>query len=334
LYERDTWYLVDTISDPGGYTAKTVVVSSPRRESYKLFERYQLQVTLHMPTWTFDELTLLQQKVYPTTSTSEMAQRLGKIGGVPRFIFSTKDLDREIQFALSRSSLEKFSEYSGVLEGSDDVSNVLVHIVPNSDYKTYTLKIASQEIKILLAEVFEKKEKEKLCSFLAVTPRLSLTGRLQGDLFEGWTHRILRNGGTFEIRNLKNGKIEKPLVIPLCQDQQVENFSDKGTKIYYRPLSENFPCIDSWIPNIGFFQMTVSMQHPIKEDGLGSILSQTTMRKFYFVIPNDDERFNNFKWQSFKTNSASQSSTGKRARSDDNGMYADQLEQYVLKIKL
>jgi len=283
-----------------------------------------------MPTWNSDELSQLQQKVFAvSTSPTVMAQRIGKIGGIPRLIFSTeRDLDNIILEALSRSSLDKFSTFSGVLEGNEDVSNVLVHLVPSLDYKSYTIKIASPGIKLILADAFETQEKEKLRKYLSVTPRLPISGRLWGDLFEGWTHRILRIGGTFEIRNLKSGRKET-LTIPLCQDQQVENFSDTGSaKNYYRPYSENFGCIDSWIPRVGFFQVTVSKDHPIREDGIALILAKTTMRKFYFVVPNhdDDDRFEKFKAQRFKS--------GKTAKAMDTDFLVEQLEQYVLKLKL
>jgi len=54
------------------------------------------------------------------------------------------------------------------------------------------------------------------------------------------------------------------------------------------------------------------------------------MKKFYFVIPDDDETFEKFKMQSFKR-------TGKSSKSkklEDIGIYADNLEQYVLRIKV
>jgi len=118
----------------------------------------------------------------------------------------------------------------------------------------------------------------------------------------------------------------------------VVDFTSNGGNIYYKPISDNFACVDAWIPTVGFFQMTVSLSHPIKEAGLANLFvgrQPHGMKKFYFVIPDDDDLFQMFKWQSFKSGGKPKGKTSKSTKSlEDAGMYADQLEQYVLKIKI
>jgi len=104
-----------------------------------------------------------------------------------------------------------------------------------------------------------------------------LGGSLKG-LFEAWAHQILQRGGSFQIRRLGKKSNENELTIPLCQEQRVAEFTADGVKIYYKPTSDTFPCVDAWIPKIGFFQMTVSASHPIKEDGLASLLRSIKKR--------------------------------------------------------
>jgi len=130
------------------------------------------------------------------------------------------------------------------------------------------------------------------------------------------------------------------LTIPLCKLERVQEFTPGLAKTYYIPLDDNFPCIDSWIPNIGFFQMTVAGSHAIKEDGLADVIKPYLLQnfvgklKYFFVVP-DDASFENFNAQNFKTgNSNNSSSSGaKRARkNEDSALYVQHIEQYVLKI--
>jgi len=224
---------------------------------------------------------------------------------------------------------------NGILEGSEDISHVHVHLEPDQDYIDPVVKFGSSYIKQKLVEFFKDRELQKLRSFLTTSPQLTFSGSLRGGLFEGWADQILIRGGTFQIRNL--GKpINDVLTIPVCHKVTVPKFIDNGDNLcYFKPLdTDNFPCVDAWIPTIGFFQMTVSSTHPIKQRGLAQ-LAVSPMRKFYFVIPDDDYLFNNFQWQSFivpKKELGSKSTIRRRAPDEDAGIYMDQLEQYVLKI--
>jgi len=333
-----TWYLVDTVPDPGAVVAKTVLTCSPRRETYKLFERYQQRVTLYLPIWDSNELKCLQKNVFTDVTYYVMRERFGKVGGIPRLIFSKEDLDDEITKAMGRSTFDKCTAATGVLEGGDDLSHVLIHILPQTDnFQKYSVDFASKYISGKLVKLFEQRELQKFRNFLGASGQIPIGGSLRGGLFEGWAHNILQKGGTFAIRKLGVKTNENELIIPPCVEQWVEDFTPTGKNIYYKPTSDNFPCVDAWIPNIGFFQMTVSRSHPIKEKGLASLfLKPHDMKKFYFVVPDDKEFFQNFPRQTFKVsnNTSSNRTTGKSVRVEDVGIIADQLEQYVLQIKV
>jgi len=115
----------------------------------------------------------------------------------------------------------------------------------------------------------------------------------------------------------------------------VPKFEQSGP-YYYKPLDkDSFPCVDAWIPNIGFFQMTTTLTHRIKERGIASLLKQTNMRDFYFVVPDQDDLFDKFIWQTFIPPKESSKGEAKRRKvigDEDIGTYADQLNEYVLKI--
>ncbi|CAJ0765007.1 15989_t:CDS:2 [Entrophospora sp. SA101] len=61
---------------------------------------------------------------------------------------------------------------------------------------------------------------------------------LHGKLFEKYVHNILRKEGTFHTRNL--------------------------VEYYFQLAYENIAYVDSLIPNVGLFQMTISQKHYIK----------------------------------------------------------------------
>jgi len=339
LNDPDVWYLVDTVPDPGGVRAKTVFTCSPRRTVFKEFERYLLRITLYLPTWTCPEVDQLRVTIFNTMDMNKMYERFDLIGGIPRLIFSQTNLEEAVSAAINRSSFEKCTQMNGILEGSEDISHVLVHLEPDQDYTDPVVKFGSSYIKQKLVEFFSDRELQKLRSFLTTSPQLTFSGSLRGGLFEGWADQILIRGGTFQTRNL--GKhINDVLTIPACHKVTVPKFIDNGQLCYFKPLdTDNFPCVDAWIPTIGFFQMTVSSTHPIKQRGIAQLLAQSPMRKFYFVIPDDDYLFNNFQWQSFivpvPKKEPSKSKTKRwRAPDEDAGMYTDQLEEYVLKIHI
>jgi len=330
-----TWYLVDTVPDPGSVMAKTVFACSPRRDNYKLFERYQQRVTLYFPVWSYDEIIFARAPLFSDMYADTVVDRFAKVGGIPRLVFSNEDLDDKIKDALGRSSFDKCTDATGVLEGENDVSHVLIHIVadPDQAYQKHTVNFASKYIGEELVKWFEVRERQKLRSLLGMSGRVPYSGRLQGSLFEAWAHQILVRGGKFPIRRLGKNTNDCEIVIPQCMVKNVVDFTPIGGNTYYKPISDNFPCVDAWIPTVGFFQMTVSLSHPIKEAGLADLyvgVQHHDMKKFYFVIPDDDETFEKFKMQSFKR-------TGKSSKSkklEDIGIYADNLEQYVLRIKV
>ncbi|CAG8633634.1 10739_t:CDS:2, partial [Ambispora gerdemannii] len=90
-------------------------------------------------------------------------------------------------------------------------------------------------------------------------------GSLRGQLFEGYTHNILRKGGAFRVRKL-GGNREEELVLESKDERlfaKLENV-DVNLNYYFRPVSKKFASIDSLIPNVGLFRMTISQKHSIK----------------------------------------------------------------------
>lgn len=110
-------------------------------------------------------------------------------------------------------------------------------------------------------------------------------------------------GGTFKIRDLLTKK-ESTLHLP--NDLMTFLYSSNHAQFkaaqncYFRPVSQIFESVDSFIkPNL-LFQMTGTKNHPCKQTGLCDVLNilhNPLEPKLYFVVPPD--RFASFRRQSY-----------------------------------
>ena len=101
LQQPDTWYLVDSFPRPGEYASVIVLVSSPRKDNYKEFGKYDGIEIFYMPPWSKEELELCGKRLFPDIDVFEVFTRFG---GVPRFIFtpSPNKLNFRLERALTR----------------------------------------------------------------------------------------------------------------------------------------------------------------------------------------------------------------------------------------
>ncbi|KAJ1339531.1 hypothetical protein BSLG_005855 [Batrachochytrium salamandrivorans] len=102
------------------------------------------------------------------------------------------------------------------------------------------------------------KNRNNLIKFLSAAEEIGETGQLRGILFEKYAHTVIAKGGSFKIRDLRTGS-ESTLQLPMdlttllfSNNSQVQN----ATNCYFRPISNTFESVDSFIkPNL-LFQMT------------------------------------------------------------------------------
>jgi hypothetical protein len=161
-----------------------------------------------------------------------------------------------------------------------------------------------------------------------------LTEAYRGDVFEAYAHRVLRDGGTFTVRNLQTG-IESTIFITRSAPRKFTTLIDLQTvcatstqSTYAIPSDRNFPVIDSVIvPGGQLFQMTYSLSHPLSMHHLESILSTVQSQhhptSLYFVVPSD--QFALFQEQKYLTKK------GKIAKRLP--LLVSQTTQYVLSIE-
>jgi len=173
----------------------------------------------------------------------------------------------------------------------------LIHIVPSTTYTKRSYRFASQWVANTVIERFAMTRRQELIEFIKSTGDASTAsyGNLRGIFFEALAHTILIRGGQFTVRNL-NTSVESKLTIPALEEEVTYEFVLHRNK-YCRPQIKNFAGVDSWIPGVGLFNMTVNQQHGFKVAELVSlfrkvVLAQQTLN-FYWVLPAGNE-FNNF----------------------------------------
>ncbi|EXX62053.1 hypothetical protein RhiirA5_395628 [Rhizophagus irregularis] len=203
-------------------------------------------------------------------------------------------------------------------------------------YTETVLKFASNKVMKLVTQKLESRIRQRLLE----KTKADTGNTLLGTSFEYLAHRILRNGGKFDIRPLDkySGEVssDPDAVVDLhTQDEQLyfskNNIDVIENKMYYQPTEKNFPSIDSIIAPNKVFQMTLAENHPIKTSGLKLLYkkfggdSAQHLVYFYFVVP--EHLYEVYKLQKF-------------VNSDDDDAQRipkwidKRIFQYVLKIKL
>ncbi|CAB4383927.1 unnamed protein product [Rhizophagus irregularis] len=211
LRRLDVWYIVDG-KEPKEVNAKTILICSPRRDHYWNFAKYDGVVTLSV------------------CSTGG--------GGIPRFVLQRAN-DSTYQDMLDKAitgcTMDIF-DYVGELDAGDKISHMLVHICVNlpagddddddddnddddgydkrenissssgsqiqldkNDNEAYTetiVKFASNYVRRQVTVQCEERIRERLLEKTkAGTPLL-------GIVYEYMAHKILRNGGNFDVHPL------------------------------------------------------------------------------------------------------------------------------------
>ena len=301
LNDLNTWYLADTLlSSPDGAKGTTILVSSPSEKHYSEFLKCSHVVPLHyLPIWSLDELKLMA----PSYKRSEdvVEKRFDMIGGLPRYVLEKDDdLEEVINLSIEKLDLKRLLSIAiGEVSKENQISHRVVHFeVKPPVYTKRILTMASVYALNKASAKFLTLSDGDLKYFIFLSTGMPSLAFFRAKVFEDYGHRKLSEGGSFSVRSLEDGK-EETLELPR---RSLETFQDlskcKNSNVYYKPPNSNFPCIDSVIPGLGYFQMTTSLDHPIKKPKMREIVSVMHVRKFYFVVP--DQNFRDFQKQIFE----------------------------------
>jgi len=171
-------------------------------------------------------------------------------------------------------------------------------------------------------------KRDELVSFILASDGSTEYANLRGHLFERYCHKILFEGGQFQVRSLSEPTKKQELLEvkrSLNWDRVDSSFTVAGqnAESYYCPISRTYGAVDSWKKDIGFFQITINPEHGIKMVEMEKSISYSKPR-LYFVVPS--AIFPTYSKQNFLT------AKGKVAKQIPFAL--TKLEQYALCINL
>ncbi|KAL5037039.1 hypothetical protein RTP6_7766 [Batrachochytrium dendrobatidis] len=303
LDSSSTFYIVDG-SAPVDVDAKTILVTSPRREIWHRFSKGSCDIR-YMPVWSKEELHFCRPMLFPNVSGELVESLYLKWGGIARYVLKhalVKEQQDFLDKALEVSNIDSVVESFGKSDTAADASSRLIHISVKDDFHSGPYLFASDYVADKIYSRVYEKNRNNLIKFLSAAEEIGETGQLRGILFEKYAHTVIAKGGSFKIRDLRTGS-ESTLQLPM--DLSTLLFSNNSqvqdaTNCYFRPISNTFESVDSFIkPNL-LFQMTCAKDHPCRQAGLRNvleILGNPSKPGLYFVVPPD--RFACFTRQSY-----------------------------------
>ncbi|CAB4383198.1 unnamed protein product [Rhizophagus irregularis] len=131
LSNQDAWYIVDGKS-PDYSEAKTILICSPLKSHYKIFDR-RIPEIRYMPPWSWDEINKCRADIFAHLSENEVRELYIKWGGIPRNILEgarAKGIQKQLDGAINTCN-ESIFRYIGGDVAKDDISHKLIHIWTN-----------------------------------------------------------------------------------------------------------------------------------------------------------------------------------------------------------
>ncbi|CAB4441894.1 unnamed protein product [Rhizophagus irregularis] len=373
LQNSKVWYIVDG-KEPKSVDAKTILICSPKRNYYNKFDNYEgVVVARFMPIWSWEEIKQCRKGLYNYEVEKKLAKDLFLMwGGIPRYVLEkAKDItsqqkltdailacDMDIFKYIGESSVERTTTSHMVvhnyvnlpLSDDDELNEVELNQCTREQLKLdrygdppYTktiLRFASHYVRKRVTEQLEENIRARLREQI----KAGEGSPLLGSAFEYIAHKILRNGGKFDVRPLDeydnddddDDDDDANAKVDLVRQDQLLYFNKKNINVirdgvYFQPQEKNFPSLDSVIAPNRVFQMTVSRIHPIKMSGLKLLHdkfggnSADHLIYYYFVVP--ERIYDRYEVQKFVNSKDDPAQTIPK-------WIKDRIFQYVLKIKL
>jgi len=305
-FSKSSFYLFDPAKDqiggPRWAEACTIVASSPNPKHYKEFHDRQLPQTLHMPTWSLEELN--QFGVHKGIAEDKILERFNVFGGTLRSILDETDESRfSLENALSKAHPEKLRDLVVHKESEVEHSHILFHMMASDDFKSTAPVFASKYVRdsILKKTTDPAHRLQRLADFFNGLRSVPRSESLQGHTLEEIGHTVLsRPQRSFSIRKVGSPNVGTTFDIPAnikqCEFKSLALIQLPVTEpSYFVPIDSNLGAIDSLMieidGSISFFQTTVSLNHGINFNQLNKHLdwfqaanpSQAKVR-LYFVV--------------------------------------------------
>jgi hypothetical protein len=309
---ENTWCIIDGRKPKISHdfsAGKFIMVSSPKREIIEDFDKQSCK-TFYMPTWTEAEVLTCHNCLYTNIDVENVKQKLKFCGGIPRWIFddmiNIENIKNMIDSAIASVSIVQcILECQGKRFFGHEFSHKIIniHTTLENTEDPYTESICYFSSKYTTGKCLvelKKHNKENLRTFIESARDIKEMGSLRGQLFEMLSHEILCRGGNFLVRKLtKNGTGSEETRVFESNLEEIffwsineveDDIQQQGPTKYYRPVSDTFESIDSYVYPNEMFQVTISRSHGLKQDGLRAIkgiLDFHSDINVYFVLPKD-----------------------------------------------
>jgi hypothetical protein len=214
---RTTMYICDVggrgSSEPAVCGALTVVLSSPDAAHYHEWLKLKKKPTVHMPSWSADEVTAVVPTIYPQRLladgvTSMYPGRFKLHGGIARIVFSPDNderLEKELISAVQSCHLDNLLQSITAGERLGPLQQLVDFVIGSNpdgtpDFRTASMDFASDDICERVMEEKEKRDANQIVSFLLSSAGKPDVAGMRGKVFEHWAHRVLAAGGDFRLR--------------------------------------------------------------------------------------------------------------------------------------
>ncbi|BDA41052.1 probable crinkler effector protein 16 [Coccomyxa sp. Obi] len=241
LMNPENFYLVDA-KLPMGSEARTIETCSPMHSKQWVFVKERARKRI-MPPWTLGELEAALP-LFPAVSRERLHELYFMWGGSVRWALAranqsetaNKESVALLEEAIGRSTLPALQRAVGV-GGSDatqEVSSLLVHYIPDEDMIVSRVVMASQYVCDRVCETLLQNYKLDLLNFLTASTGDSALSVLRGNLFESFTHCLLKEGGQFKVRYLDTG-MEEDVELPKASSYLFWDLSEVTMNLEHDP---------------------------------------------------------------------------------------------------
>ncbi|CAG8830763.1 32696_t:CDS:2 [Gigaspora margarita] len=337
-FPQDSFYIADSVIPAPWKTIFTFLVTTPKSGRWHEFVKGRVR-KYYAPIWTEEEIWSVWNVKYKNKiPESRVKELITRWGCIPRRVFDEYDDEPKVDVVVSQCDAYVYLKNDGG-DLDDNHSGKAIHIIPNSDFTDKIYVPASTEICEALYRHYKKNTKDMIVKIIRNFTR-SAGGTLAGKFFEMVAHDILRKGGDFTVRRLTRDSIKQPeeeLHLQNLPQQQFHNIDEIIPGYYNIPEGTNFESVDAIAPNRNethhLYQMTTAETHDIKVNGLNKLENylKDLPIHLYFVVPNINDTFNNFRLQKYVTSGNTEYSGWHLTHTE---WIRDNVVQYVLLINL
>ena len=288
--KSNCWVLLDACKhlDEPEAVANTVMVTSPRDILYNEYKKFA--DTPWMPVWDWPELTDCHLKVFNDTVSQEWLNRVAEVSGmIPQLVFeaASTDVSSRVQTVESDAHKAMLKDLNQLNSIVDEVrkgetvavtSHLIVHCWvsdnyhsdcnPMEGYRHVRTRFASPYVH---KTMMDRLVKAQLNDIKRIISGKTGDEEFKTNLYEAFAHYIIPLGGQYRIKRL-DGDVpgtEEVATFPPMPTREVWNLKELVQKPlavgeYCQPTIKNLGAVDSLVKPDTFFQMTTSVQNPLK----------------------------------------------------------------------